>query len=87
MPSSVIGLAKILAYIGKNFLVILLLHLLVLRLLFRQAATWLPEWSAWHMPLVFISGLLISILLVAVVQHTRWLSLLLLPIKRSGAAR
>ncbi len=75
-------LAGWLAYIGENFLVVLLLHLLVLRVLFSQVLIWIPDWPTWHVPLAFVGGLLLSILLVALVRHTRWLSLLLLPTQR-----
>lgn len=85
--SSVPVLANIFSYIGKNFLVIMLVHMLVLRMLFRQAVQWMPEWQAWHVPLVFSLGLLLSVFLVVLVQRNRWLSLLLLPVRNSGASR
>lgn len=74
-------LAAGLAYIGKNFLVVLLFHLLVLRVLFRQVVIWIPDYEALHVPLMFIGGLLISLLLVILVHRIRWLSLLLLPMQ------
>ena len=79
-------LANVFSYIGKNFLIILLLHMIILRMLFIQAEKWMPEWYAWHVPLVFLAGLLLSVLLVALVQRSRLLSLLLLPVKSSGVS-
>ena len=64
-------LANVFSYIGKNFLIILLLHMIILRMLFIQAEKWMPEWYAWHVPLVFLAGLLLSVLLVALVQRSR----------------
>lgn len=68
------------AYVGRHFLLILLLHLLVLRGLFRQLQQGLPDLVDWHVPLAFIAGMLLSVLLVEIVRRSRWLSLLLLPV-------
>lgn len=75
-------MAAPLAYIGRGFLLILLLHLLVLRSLFRALDAGLPDWSAWHVPLAFAGGMVLSVMLVEIVNRQRWLSLLLLPLPR-----
>ncbi|HQQ74396.1 MAG TPA: acyltransferase [Pseudomonadales bacterium] len=85
--SSVTVLANIFSYVGKNFLVIMLVHMLVLRMLFRQVAQWIPDCQAWHVPLVFSLGLFLSVLMVVLVQRNRCLSMLLLPVQNHGVSR
>jgi fucose 4-O-acetylase-like acetyltransferase len=74
--------ATALSYFGRYFLLVLLLHLVVLRWVFKAVIMHLPDMDVWQTPLLFLVGILLSLLLIEVVRRNRVLSWLLLPLPR-----
>lgn len=77
--------ADFFAYFGRYFLLVLLLHLLVLRSLFHGLDIWLPDAGVWQVVWMFVGGMVLSLMLVEIVRRSRVLSMLLLPLPRSGS--
>ncbi|MCC7516533.1 MAG: acyltransferase family protein [Pseudomonadales bacterium] len=74
--------ADLFSYLGRYFLLVLLLHLLVLRWIYRVLEAWLPNSGDWQTVCMFVIGMVFSLALVEVVRRSRILSLLLLPLPR-----
>ncbi len=80
------GIAGVLAYFGRYFLLVLLLHMVVLRWLFGAMAAWFPSANALLLSSMFIVGMLLSVLLIEVVKRSVVLSTLLLPLSQRAKA-
>lgn len=76
--------ADFFSYLGRYFLLVLLLHLLVLRWVYRGFEAWLPNSGDWQIVVMFVVGMALSLVLIEVVRRSCALSLLLLPLTSSG---
>lgn len=79
-------IAGVLAYFGRYFLLVLLLHMVVLRWLFGAMAAWFPGENTLLLSSMFIVGMLLSVLLIEVVKRSVVLSTLLLPLSQRAKA-